>query len=177
MAVERSTIETWQQNANQQQYDWEYYKVLLPHIIGDVLDIGSGALMFVKEYSKKDNVMSVTCLDKFQEINIPDKVFLQEWICPQPLPDLVTFNTIVSTEFIEHIEREQLEPLLGQIVKIMGEYSQFIGSTPNKKVPTQNPYHLYEYTLNELKEIFDKYFSQVEMYDNGQNCTVWVCQL
>jgi len=177
MAAERSTIETHTQNPNQQKYDWEYYNVLLPHITGSVLDIGSGALMFVKEYIKKDDVTEVHCFDKFQEQEVPDKVTCTEWVCPEVLPIKEKFDTIVSTEFIEHIEREQLEPLLEQIVKKMHKDSKFVGSTPNKICPTENPYHLYEYTLPEQLEIFKNYFSRIEMFDNGQNCTVWVVQL
>ena len=41
------------------------------------------------------------------------------------LPDQL-FDTVVSTEFIEHIEREQLEPLLEDIKKRIKEDGVFI---------------------------------------------------
>jgi len=177
-AHERSTLTTHKENPNQEKYDWEYYKQLLPIISGDVLDIGSGAGMFVEQYAKEDAVKSVTCLDKYlDELVSHDKVERVNWVCPEPLPELGVFDTVVSTEFIEHIERGQLEPLLEQIKKAMHADSVFIGSTPNKIAPTQNPYHLYEYTLSELLSIFKNYFTEVEAWDNGQNCTLWKAKL
>lgn len=176
-AHERSTEITHKENPNQERYDWAYYNALLPYIKGNVLDIGAGAGMFVKEYSKKDEVNTVTCLDKYtEELPKLDKVIRIDWVCPQELPDQL-FDTVVSTEFIEHIEREQLEPLLEDIKNVLKEDGVFVGSTPNKQVPTTNPYHLYEYTLSELTEIFEKYFSEVNTWDtNVDFCTVWVCK-
>ena len=177
-AHERSTEYTHTLNPNQKRYDWAYYNALLPYITGNVLDIGAGAGMFVKEYSKKDEVNTVTCLDKYtEELPAIDKVIRIDWVCPEPLPTGMVYDTIVSTEFVEHIERDQFEPLLEQIVKAMKEDSVFVGSTPNKQVPTTNPYHLYEYTLPEITEIFEQYFSEVKTWDtNVDFCTVWVCK-
>lgn len=192
-AHERSTEITHKENPNQQRYDWAYYNALMPYITGNVLDIGAGAGMFVKEYSKKEEVNTVTCLDKYtEELPELDKVTRIDWVCPQELPKITVdlelvyggsvpidkkFNTIVSTEFIEHIEREQLEPLLEQIRENLLIGGVFVGSTPNKQVPTTNPYHLYEYTLQELTEIFEQYFSEVKTWDtNVDFCTVWVCK-
>ena len=177
MADERSTAETHARDKHCEFYDWEYYKQLTPLIKGYVLDIGSGYLQFVKEYAKNDDVNRVLCLDKYIEDAQPvEKATRIEWHCPEPLQLAETFDTVVSTEFIEHIERDQLEPLLEQIKQCMTEDSIFVGSTPNKIAPTTNPYHLYEYTLPELTEIFQKYFSRVETWDNGQNCVLWKIQ-
>ena len=177
-AHERSTEYTHTLNPNQKRYDWAYYNALMPYITGYVLDIGAGAGMFAKEYSKKEEVTNVTCIDKYtDELPTEDKIEKVNWVCPEKLPLTGKFDTIVSTEFIEHIEREQLEPLLEQIKAVMKEDGVFVGSTPNKQVPTTNPYHLYEYTLPELTDIFKKYFSEVTTWDtNVDFCTVWVCK-
>lgn len=173
MAAERSTQQTHTENPDQLLYDESYYKYLKPYIRGDVMDIGAGALMFVKRYINNPEVKSVLAVDKFQEDYQQAKLKLNYWTCPQPLPK-GSFDTVVSTEFIEHIERDQLEPLLEQIVDRLKDGGKFLGSTPNKVAPTTNPYHLYEYTLDELKEILEKYFPQVEIKDTGYYCTVWV---
>lgn len=177
MAHERSTIITHTENPDQKRYDWNYYNALSPHIYGNVLDIGSGAGMFVKEYVQKEEVVSVWCYDKFTE-EVPElhKVAKLYWICPQELQVKEEIDTVVSTEFIEHIEREQLEPLIEQIKIALKDDGIFVGSTPNKKVPTTNPYHLYEYTLPELKNILEQHFSEVTIWDCGQDCTVWVAK-
>lgn len=177
MAHERSTEITHRENPNQKQYDWNYYKALMPNISGDVLDIGAGAGMFAKEYAQKEQVNSVTCIDKYtDELPTLDKIEKVNWVCPEKLPVENVFDTIVSTEFIEHIEKDQFEPLLEQIKEVMHADSVFLGSTPNKVSPTTNPYHLYEYTLQELKEILQKHFSNVQAWDCGEYCTVWVCK-
>lgn len=175
-AHERSTDFTHQSNADQMNYDWLYYNYLMPHISGNVLDIGAGYLQFVKEYAKKPEVTSVVCLDKFtEEAHQVEKATRTEWVCPQELPE-GQFDTIISTEFVEHIVREQFEPLLEQIVTRLTPDGKFIGSTPNKMFPTTNPYHLYEYTKPEIEEIFKKYFSRVTTDLCRPDCTVWVLQ-
>ena len=176
MAHERSTDITHTENPDQKNYDWLYYNALMPHITGNVLDIGSGALQFAREYSKNPDVRFVTGLDKFTDTTEYPKITCLEWVCPNNFPDEL-YDTVVSTEFIEHIEREQLEPLLTQIVSVMTPESKFVGSTPNKLVPTTNPYHLYEYTKDELHEILSKYFSKVETYLVRNDCTVWIASL
>lgn len=175
MAHERSTDYTHSSNPDQKRYDWLYYEALFPFIRGNVLDIGSGVLQFVREYSKYDKVESVVCLDKFTEEahNVP-KTIRVEWICPEKIEG--NYDTIVSTEFIEHIKREQLEPLLENITECLNTNGRFVGSTPNKKYPTTNPYHLYEYTLPELEEILKKYFSYVDIKDIGMDCQIWIAE-
>jgi len=176
-AHERSTEFTHKENPNQRQYDWAYYNSLMPHITGNVLDIGSGAGLFVREYAKRKEVESVVCLDKYTDETFypTEKTTRTEWVCPQELPE-AKVNTVVSTEFIEHIERDQLEPLLKQISDRLTDDGVFVGSTPNKKYPTTNPYHIYEYTLDELTEILKQYFPKVKAWDCGNDCTVFVCK-
>ncbi len=177
MTVERSTLQTHKDNIHQEKYDWEYYKQLLPYIKGEVLDVGCGAGMFVSVYAKKDEVTSVIGIDKYtdefpqiekaqaMQFNLPDEFGIS--------PEAAKFDTVVSTEFIEHIRRDQLEPMLEKIKFVMKDDGVFVGSTPNKIAPTTNEFHLYEYTLIELLGIFKNYFTEVEMWDNGQNCTLW----
>lgn len=177
MAAERCTPEIHKLDPRMVKYDWAYYNALLPHITGHVLDIGCGAGMFAVEYAKKEEVTSVVGVDKYtDEMPVGGKIKAHKWGIGKDLPE-GTYHTIVSTEFIEHIEREQLEPLLEQIKDKLKNGGVFVGSTPNKISPTTNPYHLYEYTLPELKEIFEKYFGTIQMWDNGQFCTVWVCSV
>lgn len=174
MADERSTHKTHSDNPDQLAYDESYYKELEPHITGQVLDIGAGALMFVRRYIDKEDIEMVITADKYQDEEFThDKLCKKEWVCPQELPSGM-YDTIVSTEFVEHIERSQFEPLIKQVVERLNEDGKFVGSTPNKVVPTTNPYHLYEYTLDELKEILERYFKAVEISDTGHFCSVWV---
>ncbi len=177
MAKERCNEELHRKDPRMKKYDWAYYSQLLPHISGEVLDIGCGAGMFVREYAKRDEVASVLAIDKYvEEMPQLDKVHSERFTIPDELgysEDSAKFDTIVSTEFVEHIERNKLEPLLEFVRNSLKDGGLFVGSTPNKIAPTTNPYHLHEYTLSELLSIYKPYFTEVEMWDNGQNCTLW----
>ncbi len=177
MSAERCNDEVYEKNPHILAYDWEYYNQLLPLIQGEVLDIGCGAGTFVREYAKKDTVTSVVAIDKYiDEMPEIDKVVSMQFVLPDELgvsKDSAKYDTIVSTEFIEHIDRDKLEPLLEKVKLLLKDDGVFVGSTPNKIAPTTNPYHLYEYTLEELLGIFQNHFSIVDMHDNGQFCTIW----
>jgi 2-polyprenyl-3-methyl-5-hydroxy-6-metoxy-1,4-benzoquinol methylase len=175
MADERSTRQTHADNKDQLDYDESYYDALSDYglIKGDVLDIGAGALMFVKRYISDPKVTSVLAIDKHQEDYQAAKLKLKSWQMPDKLPD-GKFDTIVSTEFIEHITRKHFGELLPQIKDRLAKGGNFVGSTPNKVAPTTNPYHLYEYTLDELKDILELNFKSVQIWDTGKYCTVWV---
>lgn len=182
MAKERCNEELHKQDPKMKKYDWAYYEQLMPYIKGEVLDIGCGAGMFTKEYAKKDEVVSVFAIDKYIDEMPTDnpKIISDKFIIPDELgvnEQSAKFDTIVSTEFIEHIEREKLDELLKFVKGSLNPDGLFVGSTPNKIAPTKNPFHLYEYTLNELLSIFREYFGEVEMWDNGQNCTLWTAKL
>lgn len=83
------------------------------------------------------------------------------------------FDLVVSFEVIEHLKR----PIrfLNEVKRTMKEKGVFILSTPNKKISSPNnrlnsPYHLREYTFNELRGLLGRHFMQVEVY--GQTRTV-----
>lgn len=180
-ADERSTPETHKRDPHCERYDWVYYKQLMPYIKGEVLDIGAGAGMFTKEYVKKDEVISVIAIDKYTDELPQDhpKITVGKFDLPDELgvsKESATFDTIVATEFLEHIERNKLEPLLEKVKALLKPKGQFVGSTPNKISPTKNPYHLYEYKLSELASILRKFFKYVEIWDDGENCSLWVAQ-
>lgn len=176
MTVERSTQDTWNEHPGQKSYDEFYYRKLIEHIKGDVLDIGSGAGMFIQEYAKGSAVKSVVAVDKFDGERLQhEKV---ENIVSKAL-DFKTdkkFNTIVSTEFIEHITKEDFLKLLENIKGMLKDDGLFIGSTPNKIRPTTNQFHLYEYTLGELADILKAHFHQVDVYADEFECIIFVCR-
>lgn len=182
MADERSNETTYKLNPDFRNYDLAYYNALMPYIKGEVLDVGCGAGMFIREYSKKDEVISVIGIDKYIDEMPKDdpKVIAMQFKLPEEFgvsKDSAKFDTVVSTEFIEHIERKDLEPMLEKIKGVLKPDGLFVGSTPNKITETTNPYHLYEYTLTELVGILKKYFSEVEAFDNGRNCTCWIAKI
>jgi 2-polyprenyl-3-methyl-5-hydroxy-6-metoxy-1,4-benzoquinol methylase len=178
MAAERCNDQVYKENPDMIKYDRAYQDQLMPYIQGDVLDVGCGAGTFVREYIKKDEVKSVLAIDKYiDEMPVHEKITSIKWDLPLKFFNDNKFDTIVATEFIEHIKREDLEPLLEIVKKHLKPTGFFVGSTPNKVAPTTNPFHLYEYTLPELGGILKNYFSEVEIWDNGKYCSLWKAKI
>lgn len=177
MAIERSNEISHSLNPHQKAYDENYYKALLPYISGNVADIGCGEGMFTKRYAEKPEVVEVIAIDKFASDFAHPKVTKVTAVIPDELTYFITpLDCVVSTEFIEHIPEEDLMKLLPKIAASLSPTGIFIGSTPNKIVPTTNPFHLREYTLDELRVILEKFFSEVTIWDCGHNCTVWIAK-
>jgi 2-polyprenyl-3-methyl-5-hydroxy-6-metoxy-1,4-benzoquinol methylase len=82
-------------------------------------------------------------------------------------------DIVICFEMIEHIDQPDL--LLTEIKRVLKKDGTLILSTPNKRItsPTTekslNPYHKKEYTFLELKELLQKYFSQVQFYGEFPN--------
>ena len=147
-------------NSGMRPEDHLYYRAyrdwLLPVVTGTVLDLGCGEGWLTKELADKPEVISILAIDTFAgqpEDNLDDKiVYLQH-----PLPSIGLkgrFDTIVSTEFIEHIKHEELLMLLKRIQEWLKPQGRFLGSTPNFQSQSGNPFHLREYGFDELKELF-----------------------
>lgn len=166
MATERSSIQSHQDHPDQMRYDYSYYELLKPYIKGDVLDIGSGEGLFVDFY--KDNTTSVKMLDKF------DNGRNEIWHIGEKIEG--KYDTIVSTEFIEHITENELDNLLTNIKDLLKENGKFIGSTPNVDNPSGNPFHLREYNIPQLKEKLQNYFNDVEIREFLVSGQIFICQ-
>lgn len=130
-----------------------YRDFILPRVYGHVLDLGCGEGWLTKLIALQEDVLGVDAYDKFHdqpEENKDVRIDYKE-------VDLTNFtidgkyDVITSTEFIEHIEKKDLEKLLEEVKK---SGTRFIGCTPNKIVPTTNIFHLQEYTIGELKALF-----------------------
>lgn len=80
------------------------------------------------------------------------------------------FDAVVSFETIEHTTKYQ--EMVSEFNRVLKTGNYAIISTPNIIInsPTGkvlNPYHTQEFTYNELKNILEKVFDEVEIY--GQN--------
>ncbi len=177
MATERSSFESHVQYPDQKRYDFLYYNYLLPHVHGNVLDIGCGVGIFTDMMAKKDEVKSVYAVDRFpvnERIYEIEKITHVDCDITKGIKFEKKADCIVSTEFIEHITEDDFIVLLEFIKKTLKKDGIFCGSTPDKTVPTTNPYHLREYTLDELKVILEKHFKNVKIENIGLGCQVWI---
>lgn len=76
------------------------------------------------------------------------------------------FDVVVSFETIEHLK--DLQIFLNDVSRILKKDGMFICSTPNRvwsqRVGIQNPFHIKEYTHNELIEILSKHFTKIKSH-------------
>ncbi|MBB79203.1 MAG: SAM-dependent methyltransferase [Crocinitomicaceae bacterium] len=134
-------------------------------ISGNVLEIGTGSGYGIEVLSP--NVDSFLTIDKFPSITglklskeIKNVDFRQMTVPPlENIPDNY-FDFVVSFQVIEHINSD-IE-FVKEIYRVLKKKGKFILTTPNKKMSlTRNPWHVREYTIEELRKILLGCFSIV----------------
>ena len=71
------------------------------------------------------------------------------------------FDFVISFQVIEHMN-DDVE-FVNEVNRVLKPGGKFIVSTPNKKMSlTRNPWHVREYTNEELSRLMGNYFSQIE---------------
>ena len=131
-------------------------------VSGDVLEIGAGEGYGIKHIAPKAN--KYLTLDKhpvhidpqytnvsFKQMNIPPLAGIED----------NSFDFVVSFQVIEHIEAD--DKYVSEIHRVLKPGGKFIVTTPNKKMSiTRNPWHVREYTIEELVTLLSKSFSKVD---------------
>lgn len=135
-------------------------------IHGDVLEIGTGSGYGIEMLSEK--AKSFLTIDKFasqvgteMSQKLENVEFKQMNVPPLTgLPDN-HFDFVVSFQVIEHIKKDK--EFVKEIHRVLKKGGKFIVTTPNKKMSlTRNPWHIREYTVNELTNLLSNTFSNVE---------------
>jgi len=148
------------------------YYLAKPYINGDLLELGCGEGRGVQLLAPLAE--SYLALDKIGEVidslkaKYPDVAFQQAVFPPFEGVANDSFDTIVSFQVIEHIKDDQ--NFLAEIKRVLKPGGRAVLTTPNiKKTLTRNPWHVREYTAEELTSIALKYFDHVEMKGVGGN--------
>jgi ubiquinone/menaquinone biosynthesis C-methylase UbiE len=136
-------------------------------ISGDVLEIGTGSgygIEIIASSAKK-----FVTVDKYEpnilsekEIaNMGNVSFIQMVVPPlKGIPDN-SFDFVVSFQVIEHIEDDK--KFVQEIYRVLKNGGKFIVTTPNKKMSlTRNPWHVREYTIDELDILLRTSFQSVQ---------------
>ncbi len=142
-----------------------YYEAQ-PYIQGRVLEPGCGegrGLALLHE-----NAEEYVALDKIGEVidNLRPKypnVDLRQAVFP-PFGDLSDnyFDVVISFQVIEHVKKDRL--FLEEIHRVLKPGGKAIITTPNIKMTlTRNPWHVREYTADQLEKLAGEIFSKVEM--------------
>lgn len=141
--------------------------VLAPEFVfGDLLEVGCGEgrgidwlLPAVKSYTAIDKIKPV--IDQLQD-KYPQAKFLSGNIPPLSSFSDASFDSIVSFQVIEHIKDDQL--FLKEIHRLLKPGGIALITTPNRPMSlSRNPWHIREYTADELTQLAKKFFNQVNM--------------
>lgn len=142
------------------------YFVAVDYIHGDLLEIGCGEGRGVEQLAPL--AKSYTALDKIPEVitrlstTYPEYTFIQTHIPPiRELKDN-SFDVIATFQVIEHIKNDRL--FLEEISRLLKPGGKALITTPNIKMSlSRNPWHIREYTSQQLEALCQSIFNKVEM--------------
>lgn len=90
----------------------------------------------------------------------PDVEFRQAVVPPIDLPD-ASFDCVISFQVIEHIRDDR--EFVREIHRVLRPGGRFIVTTPNAPMSlTRNPWHVREYTAQELRRLLAEEFPTIE---------------
>lgn len=149
------------------------YRFVLPYLEGkDVLEVGCGTCYGMgKMLTGLKSIVGIDIsLDalRYGQLAYPENRLkaVQADCEALPFPDK-SFDAVISFEVMEHLPDSK--KYLSEISRVMQDGGYLFLSTPNKRFLEYNPYHLKEYTAEDLKEALHSVFSEVSIL--GQACS------
>jgi SAM-dependent methyltransferase len=144
-----------------------YYKAA-ELVQGDVLEIGTGmgyGVEVVAPSAKRYVTIDKSCA---YNVTLPANAeFQQMAVPPINFPD-ESFDFVISFQVIEHIKRDK--NFVKEVSRVLRKGGKFIVSTPNAPMSlTRNPWHIREYTEQQLRDLLAADFSSIEAYGVNGN--------
>jgi 2-polyprenyl-3-methyl-5-hydroxy-6-metoxy-1,4-benzoquinol methylase len=135
-------------------------------VFGNLLEIGTGSGYGIEYLSSK--VDKFVTIDKYENPQMSEllKQYTNIEFYKQnvpPLKDIASeyFDFVISFQVIEHIKNDK--EFVKEIHRVLKKGGKFIVSTPNIKMSlTRNPWHIREYTIEELNNLLSIHFRDVE---------------
>lgn len=142
------------------------YKETAKLIFGTVLEIGSGEGYGIRELVDKCD--KYIAIDKYAtKINSQIKeskniTFIECEVPPLKNIDDNSIDFVVSFQVIEHIHEDKY--FLSEIKRVLKKNGKLILTTPNKKMSlSRNPWHIREYTVNEMTDLLTNFFPNTKV--------------
>ena len=136
------------------------------YISGDVLELGCGEGRGIDIILKKSK--SFTAIDKISEVTerlsrkYPNEKFISSSFPPLKNIEDESFDTLISFQVIEHIKNDKL--FIKEIHRILKPGGKALISTPNISMTlTRNPWHVREYTSQQLFDLASSNFKKIIM--------------
>ena len=137
-------------------------------VSGDVLEIGTGMGYGIEIIAP--SATSYTTIDKScaYDASLPDNTRFQQMEVPPIGFADESFDYVISFQVLEHIKRDK--DFVKEVSRVLRKGGKFIVSTPNAPMSlTRNPWHIREYTEQQLRDLLSADFSSIETYGVNGN--------
>lgn len=176
-AAQKDTItERYMPGDDQDEYFESYAKELIGLCRGVVIDIGCGFGYLTNRVANLITVDHVIGTDKVtSRAQANPKAQYQKIDSGRLIEEeSKQFDTILSTEHIEHLSPEVQKKLLIWIKTHLNEEGIFIGSMPTPDdLANPNKFHLKTYEMTEWKEILDENFTEARVWKTHEKGYCW----
>lgn len=137
-------------------------------VSGRVLEIGTGMGYGVRIVAPHtEEFITIDKSEAYAE-PLPENARFLQMAAPPIRFENESFDYVISFQVIEHIKQDK--EFVKEVWRVLKKGGRFIVSTPNAPMSlTRNPWHVREYTGEELQALLGSEFSQVEMYGVNGN--------